>query len=97
MGGPLAELSGFVADRAVDTLPRMMEAAATRFGEDIAITEGEFELSWASLDALRQRVARAFLAAGIRKGDGIAIWAPNTHEWIATTMGRRPSARSSCR
>ena len=37
--------------------------------------------------ALRQRSAQAFIAAGLGKGDRIAIWAPNMYQWIIAAIG----------
>ncbi len=69
------------------TLPALVDDAARQFGAQIAIREGDLSLSFRDLDALRLRVARAFLACGIGKGDRVAIWAPNSHEWIAAALG----------
>ena len=69
------------------TLPALVSHTAKRFGNRAAITDGEVRLDWLQVDALRRRAARAFIAAGIRKGDRVAIWAPNIHEWILASMG----------
>jgi acyl-CoA synthetase (AMP-forming)/AMP-acid ligase II len=69
------------------TLPQVVADAATRYGERSAITDGEVELSYAELDAARVQAARAFIAAGLAKGDRIAIWAPNIYQWIIAAIG----------
>lgn len=69
------------------TLPALVSHTAKRFGSRAAIADGEVRLNWLEVDALRRRAARAFIAAGIKKGDRIAIWAPNIHEWILASMG----------
>ena len=37
--------------------------------------------TWAELRTAVDEVAAGLLAAGIRKGDRVAIWAPNCAEW----------------
>jgi acyl-CoA synthetase (AMP-forming)/AMP-acid ligase II len=69
------------------TLPQVVAAAAERYADKVAITDGDTELSYAQLDAARVAAARAFLAAGLGKGERIAIWAPNMVEWILAAIG----------
>ncbi len=69
------------------TLAQLVARASARFGSDIAITEAGSHWTWREVDALRRRAAGAFLAAGIDKGDKIAIAAPNSREWITAAMG----------
>jgi acyl-CoA synthetase (AMP-forming)/AMP-acid ligase II len=58
-----------------------------RFGDRIAIEEGDLSLSFAELWEAATRAARAFCAAGIEPGDRVAIWAPNIHEWVVAAIG----------
>ena len=69
------------------TIPALIRAAAEKHPERIAIREGEFALSFAVLNALRLKVARALMSAGIEAGDRVAIWAPNRYEWVAAALG----------
>jgi acyl-CoA synthetase (AMP-forming)/AMP-acid ligase II len=69
------------------TIPRLVERAAARFGSASAIEDGEVRLTFAGLAAAGQRAARAFLGAGLARGDRVAIWAPNIHEWIIAAIG----------
>ena len=69
------------------TLPAMVSQAAARFGGRLAIRDGDIALTYLELDALRYRAAAAFLAAGLGRGDRIAIWAPNIYEWIIAAVG----------
>jgi acyl-CoA synthetase (AMP-forming)/AMP-acid ligase II len=69
------------------TLPRMLEAAAARYGDAPAIEDGETRLSFAELAAQASRASRAFIAAGIDHGDRVAIWAPNVAEWVVAAIG----------
>ena len=74
-------------DSLEQTIPRLVRGAAGRFGDRIAIEEGDLTLSFAELWEAATRAARAFCAAGIESGDRIAIWAPNIHEWVLATIG----------
>ncbi|MBV2234642.1 MAG: FadD3 family acyl-CoA ligase [Sterolibacterium sp.] len=69
------------------TIPALIEAAARQHPTRIAIREAGVELSFADLDALRRKVSRALMAGGIQAGDRVAIWAPNSHEWVAAALG----------
>ena len=69
------------------TLPQVVLAAAAAHGDRVAISDGQVDISYLELDALRVRSARAFVAAGVEKGDRIAIWAPNIYQWIIAAIG----------
>ncbi|WP_395407509.1 FadD3 family acyl-CoA ligase [Pseudoduganella sp. UC29_106] len=71
---------------AVQTTPQMMAAAAARWPFACAIYEDGASLTYAALDALRWKAARALIAAGIEAGDRVAVWAPNGHQWIAAAL-----------
>ena len=44
-------------------------------------------LTFRELAALAHRATRAAMAQGIRPGDRVAIWAPNSWEWIVAALG----------
>lgn len=44
-------------------------------------------LTYADLDRIVERVARGFVASGLRPGDVVALQLPNIHECIAITLG----------
>jgi len=69
------------------TLHQVVTAAAATHGQRVAITDGEQVLTYAELDLARLHAARAFIAAGIDRGDRIAIWAPNIYQWIIAALG----------
>lgn len=65
-----------------------MRKAAARLPDKVAIeNEDGSKLSFAELLAACQKAAGAFLAYGLAHGDRIAIWAPNSTEWIVATVG----------
>lgn len=72
---------------AARTIPALVERAAARFGSRVAIEDGAARLSFRALAAETRRAARAFLAAGVERGDRVAIWAPNLWEWIVAATG----------
>jgi len=74
-------------DSREQTIPRLVGSAAERFGDRVAIEEGDLSLSFAELASAATRAARAFCAAGIEPGDRVGIWAPNIHEWVLATIG----------
>lgn len=70
----------------VSTLPQAVIAAARRFGAAPAIIVGEKRLSFIELEQSVLRGAAAFTAAGLTPGDRVAIWAPNSAEWIVACL-----------
>ena len=64
-----------------------MQAAGARYGERVAVEDGDVRLSFAELADAGLRATRAFCAAGLRHGDRVAIWAPNIVEWILAAIG----------
>ena len=70
-----------------ETIPEMVLAAADRFGDAEAIVEGDLRLTFAELASRVRRAAGAFARAGVEKGDRVAIWAPNSAEWIVAAFG----------
>ena len=69
------------------TIPALCARAAEIYGDATAIEDGETRFTFTELDAMRRRVARAMIAAGIAKGDRVMIWAPNSWKWFVTALG----------
>ncbi|MGJ4859894.1 FadD3 family acyl-CoA ligase [Labrys sp. La1] len=74
------------SDWTFTTIPALCARAAEVYGTRMAIEDG-ITLNFIELDAMRRRVAKAMIAAGVKKGDRIMIWAPNTWKWFATALG----------
>ena len=70
-----------------DTLAELVLSAGDRFGSAEAVVDGPLRWSFAELADRVCRAAGAFAAAGIAKGERIAIWAPNSAHWIAAAFG----------
>lgn len=69
------------------TIPHAAMLAAARWGDAPALIERGETWSFARLWAECRRSAAAFLDRGIGPGDRIAIWAPNSREWIVAAVG----------
>jgi acyl-CoA synthetase (AMP-forming)/AMP-acid ligase II len=69
------------------TIPALCAQAALTYGNAAAIEDGGATISFVELDRLRRRVAKAFMASGVRKGDKVMIWAPNSWKWFAGALG----------
>ena len=61
------------------------ELAAARPHAEALVFRGE-RLSFAALRDRADALARAFLAVGVRKGDGVAILLPNRPEWLIASL-----------
>ncbi len=51
------------------------------------ISEAGRVTTYAELDALRLQAAQALMALGIQRGERVALWAPNTPEWVIAALG----------
>ncbi|MET9971791.1 FadD3 family acyl-CoA ligase [Streptomyces sp. NPDC006356] len=69
------------------SIPELVRGAAARFGEAEAVVDGELRLTFTDLADRVRRTAGAFASAGIGKGDRVAVWAPNSAEWITAAFG----------
>lgn len=81
-----ADEAGRRGDLEFGTLARLVGSAAERYGDDVAIEDGDRRLTFVELAAEVRRVARALVALGIEPGDRVAIWAPNVWEWIVAAL-----------
>jgi len=69
------------------TIGELVGSAALRFGEREAVVDGSERFTFESLGERIRGAAGAAIAAGIEHGDRVAIWAPNTWEWIVAALG----------
>ncbi len=49
--------------------------------------DGDERLTFAALESTVETVARALVANGIREGERVAVWAPNSLTWIVISLG----------
>ncbi|MFD0901970.1 FadD3 family acyl-CoA ligase [Actinomadura sediminis] len=70
-----------------ETIPRLVQSAGDRFGDAEAVVDGPLRLTFAELAERVRTAAGAFRAQGVGKGDRVAVWAPNSAEWIIAAFG----------
>lgn len=69
------------------SIPELVRWAAERYGPREAVVEGRTRVTYAELGARVERAAAACMAAGVEPGDRVAVWAPNTLDWIVSALG----------
>ncbi|MGQ0434397.1 MAG: FadD3 family acyl-CoA ligase [Microthrixaceae bacterium] len=79
--------TGIRGDLEWGTTAGLIRSAAQRFGGDEAVIDGAVRLTFAQLGVAVDRAGRSFMAAGIERGDRVAIWSPNVWEWIVALLG----------
>jgi acyl-CoA synthetase (AMP-forming)/AMP-acid ligase II len=75
------------ANSSWQTIPEMVLSGAERFGDAEAIVDGELRLTYTDLSERVRAAAGAYIEAGLNHGDRVAIWAPNSAEWIIAAFG----------
>ncbi|ORW05476.1 FadD3 family acyl-CoA ligase [Mycobacterium kyorinense] len=65
----------------------MALSAADRFGDAEAVVDDPLRLTFSETADRIRCAAGAFAEFGIDKGDRVAIWAPNSAEWIIAAFG----------
>lgn len=70
-----------------DTIPALTAAAAERFGDHIAVVDGNVEITYSALHDQARTFGGALVANGVEPGDRVAIWAPNSVRWIISVLG----------
>ena len=71
------------------TIPELMAECETCHRDRDAIVDVEAgkTLTFRQLGQEARRAAAAFMAAGVERGDRVAIWAPNIWEWVVAALG----------
>ncbi|MFI7138673.1 FadD3 family acyl-CoA ligase [Streptomyces massasporeus] len=75
------------ADTAWESVPDLVRAATERYADVEAVVEGRTRVTYAELGARVERAAAACLATGVEPGDRVAVWAPNSLDWIVAALG----------
>ncbi|MFI6867478.1 FadD3 family acyl-CoA ligase [Nocardia sp. NPDC050406] len=71
----------------IATIPALVLGRARRYPEVLAIRGPEGCMTYAALAEEALLVTRAAMDMGIRRGDRVAIWAPNSTRWVVTALG----------
>ena len=69
------------------TLPRLVAALAARAPGAPALRYGGRTIAFAALEDESRRVAQGLADLGVRAGDRVALWLPNTPAWLACFFG----------
>lgn len=70
-----------------ETIPEMVLSAADRFGDAEAVVDGPLRFTFAEIVERIRCAGGAFANLGVQQGDRVAIWAPNSAEWIIAAFG----------
>jgi len=70
-----------------ETIPGAVRASIAARPDAEAVVEPERRVAYGELGELVAASTRAMIAAGVRPGDGVAIWAPNSLAWIVAALG----------
>ncbi|MFC5286679.1 amino acid adenylation domain-containing protein [Actinokineospora guangxiensis] len=71
---------------AAESVPALVEAQAARTPLAVALTDGRRTLTYAEVNALANRRARALLARGVRVGDTVALMAAQTVDTVVSML-----------
>ena len=69
-----------------DNFPALVARAAREFGPSEAISDGDVSYSFAEVADLIDTASGALVASGVQRGDRVAVWAPNSWEWVIAAM-----------
>lgn len=69
------------------TIPGAAKAAAEQWPDALGLIVGDRTWTFAQVWVDARACASAMLASGVGHGDRIAIWAPNTREWMLAALG----------
>jgi acyl-CoA synthetase (AMP-forming)/AMP-acid ligase II len=71
-----------------------MARAAGRWPDRLAIRERGRQATFAELEQRATDVATALVDIGVAAGERVAIWAPNSIDWVAASLGIRAAGAS---
>ena len=68
------------------SIPAMLRRAVGGGRDGDAVVVGSERISWLELVERVDVASRALMALGVRAGDRVAVWAPNSLEWILAAL-----------
>jgi acyl-CoA synthetase (AMP-forming)/AMP-acid ligase II len=68
------------------TIPAMT-AATERFGDQLAVVDGDTRLTYPELVDAARTFAAALVSSGVQPRDRVGIWCQNCAEWIVAVLG----------
>lgn len=69
------------------SLAELIDHAGEAFGDRTAVVDGDLRLTYRELVDASRDFGAALVASGVGTGDRVAIWAPNSREWIIAVLG----------
>ena len=63
----------------------MLSDNAGRHGDRVAVVDGDRQVTYSELLRLSRSLAKALIASGVKRGDLVACWAPNSLRWVVLT------------
>ena len=69
-----------------DNFPALVDRASREFAATEAISDGGVSLNFSELGQRIRQAAGALVASGVKRGDRVAVWAPNSWEWVVAAM-----------
>jgi len=69
------------------SIPALAAAAAQQHGDRPAVVDGDTCFTYEELVEEARTFAAALVASGIEPGDRVAIWAPNSADWVVALLG----------
>jgi acyl-CoA synthetase (AMP-forming)/AMP-acid ligase II len=68
------------------TVPGVLRAAADNYGDRVAFVEGGRPVSFTELLDTVRATAAGYRALGLRPGDRLVLWAPNSIDWVVAGL-----------
>lgn len=69
------------------SIPAALRAQAAEHPDVLAVVDGADRLTYGELWQSAARCARGLIERGVRPGDRVALWAPNSLRWIVAAYG----------
>src|SRR5215207_2423555 len=69
------------------SLPAMAVATAGRLADHTAVVDAHRRLTYGELLDEARTFGAALVASGVGRGDRVAIWAPNSADWVVAVLG----------
>jgi acyl-CoA synthetase (AMP-forming)/AMP-acid ligase II len=71
---------------AAETIPGVLSHAGRAFANDEAVMDGSVRLTYGELWERVEQATNALIATDVEAGDRVAIWAPNSVEWVIASF-----------
>lgn len=69
------------------TVPQLLASCANIYRDKLAIKTDNATFSFLQVKQLANSVSKSLVSLNLKKGDRVAIWAPNLAEWVFAALG----------